>query len=208
MGVERFSSLPRQFMFKKLFLTINYEDNKPMLNTKFQYEAECKVCRDIFLKKTEDYGTSWRVLRPISIADQIFIKAQRIRTLQEKGIQKINEDITGEWKAIVNYGIIALIQEELIEENDWDLPKEKALELYDKHSAETFQLMQDKNHDYGEAWRSMSQESFADLILTKILRIKQIISNDGKTIASEGCDGNFRDIINYAVFALILLKEK
>lgn len=174
--------------------------------TKTQYQTESKLCRDIFLKKTEDYGTSWRVLRPISIADQIFIKAQRIRTLQEKGVQKIDDDITGEWRAIVNYGIIALIQEELLGDEDWDLGKDKALALYDKHANETFELMMAKNHDYGEAWRSMSQESFADLILTKILRIKQIIANDGKTSVSEGTDANFRDIINYALFALILLK--
>jgi hypothetical protein len=176
-----------------------------MANTEEQYHQVITLCRDIFSKKTEDYGTSWRVLRPISIADQIFIKAQRIRTLQEKGEQKIADDILGEWRAIVNYGIIALIQDELKQDQRWDLSAQEAVQLYDKHLNETFQLMMDKNHDYGEAWRSMSQESFADLILTKILRIKQIISNQGKTIVSEGTDANFRDIINYAAFALIQL---
>lgn len=174
-----------------------------MLQTEQQYQEVIERCRQIFTKKAQDYGTSWRVLRPISIADQIFIKAQRIRTLQEKGVQKIDEDIHGEWRAIVNYGIIALIQDELLHDERWELPLEEAIMLYNKHLQETFELMMNKNHDYGEAWRSMSQESFADLILTKILRIKQIISNEGKTQISEGMDSNFRDIINYAVFALI-----
>lgn len=174
-----------------------------MTNTEAQYQQVTQVCSDIFAKKAEDYGTSWRVLRPISIADQIFIKAQRIRTLQEIGEQKIADDIIGEWRAIVNYGIIALIQDELINDDRWELPLNEATTLYNKHLQETFQLMMDKNHDYGEAWRNMSLESFADLILTKILRIKQIIANQGKTQVSEGMDSNFRDIINYAVFALI-----
>lgn len=174
-----------------------------MTNTEAQYQQVTQVCRDIFCKKAEDYGTSWRVLRPISIADQIFIKAQRIRTLQEIGEQKIADDIIGEWRAIVNYGIIALIQDELINDDRWELPLMEATTLYNKHLQETFQLMMDKNHDYGEAWRNMSLASFADLILTKILRIKQIIANQGKTQVSEGMDSNFRDIINYAVFALI-----
>lgn len=164
-------------------------------------------CKDIFIRKNTDYGTSWRVLRPISIVDQLYIKAQRIRTIQDLGKQKIADDLRGEWKAIVNYGIIALIQLELTENTDWDLPIEKALQLYDRHVHETFSLMQNKNHDYGEAWRNMSQESFADLILTKILRIKQILANDGKTQVSEGMEANFHDIINYAVFALILMPD-
>ncbi len=174
-----------------------------MANTEMQYIEVINHCREIFRKKNSDYGSSWRVLRPISIADQLYIKAQRIRTIQNLLSQKIDDDIKGEWKAIVNYGIIALIQEELQENPSWDLPADEALRLYDKHWKETFALMQDKNHDYGEAWRNMSQESFADLILTKILRIKQIIANEGKTQISEGMDANFRDIINYAVFALI-----
>lgn len=179
-----------------------------MANTELQYKAVTGHCRDIFLKKNTDYGTSWRVLRPISIVDQIYIKVQRIRTIQELGTQKISDDVQGEWGAIINYGIIALIQEELASNEEWDLPTDQAMALYDKHTAESFRLMQDKNHDYGEAWRNMSQQSFADLILTKILRIKQILANDGQTMISEGMDANFRDIINYAVFALILQGEQ
>jgi len=152
----------------------------------------------------QDYGTSWRVLRLISIVDQLYIKAKRIRNIQEVGQQKIKDEVSGEWKAIVNYGIIALIQLELGNGDDWELPHTDAETLYDKHQQETFELMLAKNHDYGEAWRSMSQESFADLIITKLVRIKQIIANDGKTLASEGIDSNIRDIINYAVFAQIL----
>ncbi len=175
-----------------------------MANTEQEYNEVVAVCRNIFSKKTEDYGTSWRVMRAISIVDQIYIKVQRIRNIQNLGAQKIEDEVSGEWKAIVNYGIIALIQDELIGHENWDLTKEEATTYYDKHLSETRDLMLAKNHDYGEAWRNMSQESFADLILTKILRIKQILANDGKTQVSEGTDGNFRDIINYAVFALIL----
>ena len=175
-----------------------------MNNTEQQYLEIVNACKQVFVKKNNDYGTSWRVLRPISIVDQIYIKAQRIRTIQSLGKQKVEDDILGEWKAIINYGLIALIQEELNDSENWDLPTEQALAMYDKHLQETFELMRNKNHDYGEAWRNMSQESFADLILTKILRLKQIIANDGKTEISEGMDSNFRDIINYAVFALIL----
>jgi hypothetical protein len=175
-----------------------------MSNTALEYKEVVNSCKSIFIKKNNDYGTSWRVLRPISIVDQLYIKAQRIRTIQELGTQKIEDDLTGEWKAIVNYGIIALIQDELIGNSNWELKTAEALTFYEKHSAETFDLMMAKNHDYGEAWRNMSQQSFADLILTKILRIKQILANDGVTIVSEGMDSNYRDIINYAIFALIL----
>ena len=191
-------------MSNKLFLAIEHEDIKRMANTEQEYMAVVANCKDIFIRKNNDYGTSWRVLRPISIVDQLYIKAQRIRTIQDLGTQKINDNIEGEWMAIINYGIIALIQEELSNSDEWDIPIETALKLYDKHLNETFSLMQNKNHDYGEAWRNMSQESFADLILTKVLRIKQIVANDGKTEISEGVDGNYRDIINYAIFALIL----
>ncbi len=193
-------------MSNKLFLAIEHEDIKRMANTEQEYMAVVANCKDIFIRKNNDYGTSWRVLRPISIVDQLYIKAQRIRTIQDLGTQKINDNIEGEWMAIINYGIIALIQEELSNSDEWDIPIETALKLYDKHLNETFSLMQNKNHDYGEAWRNMSQESFADLILTKVLRIKQIVANDGKTEISEGVDGNYRDIINYAIFALILAK--
>ncbi len=176
-----------------------------MSNTTEEFNFITNNCKSIFEKKTKDYGTSWRVLRPISIVDQIYIKAQRIRNIQEIGNQKVEDDIAGEWQGIINYGIIALIQQDLQGNDNWDLPTEIAIEMYEKHLQENFELMQKKNHDYGEAWRNMSQVSFADLILTKILRIKQIIANDGKTEVSEGMDANFRDIINYAVFALILM---
>ena len=177
-----------------------------MSNTTKEFNSITNICKSIFEKKTKDYGTSWRVLRPISIVDQIYIKAQRIRNIQEIGNQKVDDDLAGEWQGIINYGIIALIQQDLQGNDNWDLPVDEALKMYDDHLQENFELMQKKNHDYGEAWRNMSQESFADLILTKILRIKQIIANDGKTEVSEGIDANFRDIINYAVFALILIK--
>lgn len=165
-------------------------------------------CKDIFIKKTKDYGTSWRVLRPISIVDQIFIKAQRIRNIQELGKQKVSDDIGGEFRGIVNYGVIALIQMELPDDPYEDLPVETVSRLYDEKISFIYGVMQDKNHDYGEAWRDMSQESFADLILTKLLRIKQILRNEGKTLISEGMDANYVDIVNYAVFALIQLDER
>lgn len=175
--------------------------------TNQQYDEVVHACRDIFLKKTRDYGTSWRVLRPISIMDQIFIKAQRIRTIQEKKTQKVGEDITGEFKAMVNYGIIGLIQLDLREAIIEDLPIAEVEKLYDGKAALTRNVMLAKNHDYGEAWRSLSQESFTDLILTKLMRIRQILQNDGKTIISEGIDANYVDIINYSIFALILIGE-
>jgi hypothetical protein len=177
-----------------------------MNTTNTQYDEVISECRGIFIKKTKDYGTSWRVLRLISITDQLYIKALRIRTIQQKGMQKINEDIAGEFKAMVNYGIIGLIQFELPEKVE-DLPAEQAIRRYDEKAAMVRSIMEDKNHDYGEAWRDMSQESFADLILMKLLRIRQILVNDGKTLISEGIDANFVDIINYSVFALILLSE-
>jgi len=211
-GAARSSIFPRQLMVecigKILLLDIKYEDRVTMTKSEKQYMAVVQSCRKIFLLKNADYGTSWRVLRPISIVDQLYIKTQRIRTIQETGTQKIDDDIRGEWMAIVNYGIIALIQDELKNESNWDLPAEEAMSGYDRHLAETHALMQAKNHDYGEAWREMSQESFADLILTKLLRIKQILANDGNTQISEGMNSNYRDIINYAIFALIRLEEK
>lgn len=175
--------------------------------TDIQYDQVIESCRQIFLKKNRDYGTAWRVLRTISIVDQIFIKAQRIRTIQEKGIQKINEDLAAELKGIVNYALIGLMQLSLTEQDPEEMPEETVTALYTKYAAMAKQLMQDKNHDYGEAWRSMSQESFVDLILMKLQRIRQILSNEGKTLVSEGIDANYLDIINYAVFALILMSE-
>lgn len=176
------------------------------INTERQYEEAVKRCRDIFLKKTRDYGTSWRVLRIISVTDQIFIKAQRIRTIQEKKTQKIGDDIASEFMGIVNYGIIGLIQLDLQAEMEEMDPGEVEQRYQQKYEF-TKKLMLDKNHDYGEAWRDMSQESFVDLILMKLQRIRQILQNDGKTLISEGIDANFTDIINYAVFALILMGE-
>jgi len=180
---------------------------KVMSQTQEQYQKAVQECRDIFLKKARDYGTSWRVLRIISIADQIFIKAQRIRTIQQKGEQKVGDDVNSEFKGIVNYGVIGLIQLDLPSESIEDLPVETVSQWFDKKIHFAQDVMLDKNHDYGEAWRDMSQESFVDLILMKLLRIRQIVSNDGKTLISEGIDANFVDIINYSLFALILIKE-
>jgi hypothetical protein len=176
-----------------------------MTNTNQQYDTVINSCKDIFIHKTNDYGTAWRVLRTISIVDQIFIKAQRIRTIQEKKEQKVSDGIAAEFKGIINYAVIGLIQLELPADAPEELAIEKVSGLYDEQVKIAKRLMQDKNHDYGEAWRSMSQESFVDLILMKLQRIRQIISNDGKTIMSEGVDANYLDIINYAVFALILM---
>jgi hypothetical protein len=178
-----------------------------MNDTLRQYENAVKDCRSIFLKKTADYGTSWRVLRMISILDQLYIKAKRIRTIQEKGSQKVGEDIRGEFQAIVNYGIIGLIQLELKEEDSGDLSVNKTAALYDEKISFVQKIMVNKNHDYGEAWREMSQESFVDLILMKLQRMRQILANDGKTLISEGIDANLTDIINYAIFALIGIAE-
>ena len=176
-------------------------------NTNQQYDLVIALSKDIFLKKTSDYGTAWRVLRSISVTDQIYIKAQRIRTVQEKKLQKIGDDIGAEFMGIINYAVIGLIQLELPEDAPEELTAEEVSHLYDKKINVARALMQEKNHDYGEAWREMSQESFVDLILMKLQRMRQIINNEGRTIMSEGLDANFIDIINYAVFALILTRE-
>ncbi len=176
-----------------------------MTNTDQQYDNIIQSCKDIFLKKATDYGTAWRVLRTISIVDQIFIKAQRIRTIQEKGEQRVADGIAGEFRGIVNYAVIGLIQLELPAGAPEEMELDAVSGLFDKYTSLAKNLMLDKNHDYGEAWRSMSQESFVDLILMKLQRIRQILSNEGKTLVSEGIDANYLDIINYAVFALILL---
>jgi hypothetical protein len=178
------------------------------MNTNQQYDKAVESCKEIFLQKTKDYGTSWRVYRTISVADQIYIKAKRIRTIQEMGVQKIGDDIISEFKGILNYAVIGLIQLDIQDDELEELPVETVQKLYSEKIAAAKKLMQDKNHDYGEAWREMSQESFTDLILAKILRIKQIIANKGQTIISEGIDANFYDIINYAVFGLILIEEE
>ena len=178
------------------------------MNTNEQYDAAILSCEEIFLKKTKDYGTSWRVYRTISVVDQIYIKAKRVRTIQEKGEQKIVDDIVSEFKGILNYAIIGLIQLDLQTDEAEDLPVDRVASFYDEKVRIAKKLMMDKNHDYGEAWREMSQESFVDLILAKLLRIKQILLNEGKTVMSEGIDANYYDIINYSVFALILIEEK
>jgi hypothetical protein len=178
-----------------------------MKDTLRQYENAVMGCRDIFLKKTADYGTAWRVLRMISILDQLYIKAKRIRTIQELGSQKVGEDIHGEFQAIVNYGVIGLIQLEMKGEDIEDLSIDRTRILYDEKISFVKKIMINKNHDYGEAWREMSQESFVDLILMKLQRMRQILANDGKTLISEGIDANLTDIINYAIFALIGMAE-
>lgn len=178
-----------------------------MAETNVQYDQAVAQGRDIFLKKTKDYGTAWRVLRTISVVDQIFIKALRIRTIQDLQAQKVGDDIPSEFKGILNYAVIGLMQLELGQAMVEEIPVEKVNELYGRAVDLAKNTMLDKNHDYGEAWREMSQESFADLILMKLMRIKQILSNDGKTLISEGIDANYVDIINYAVFALILIEE-
>lgn len=178
-----------------------------MKNTSQQYDASIAICRDIFAKKLKDYGTSWRMFRIPSITDQVFIKAQRIRTIEETGTQKIGDDIRGEYIGIVNYSVIALIQMELANDKRMQLPVDETQKLYDKYAKEAKELMEKKNHDYGEAWREMRVSSLTDMILTKLVRIKQIEDNDGATVISEGIDANYFDIINYAIFALIRLSE-
>jgi len=175
-----------------------------MSDTLQQYDAVIASCKEIFIKKTQDYGTSWRVLRPISIVDQILIKALRIRSIQEKGAQLIADNIADEFRGIINYCVIGLIQLSRDTEAIEELPAAQVEKWYDARVKETQSLMQAKNHDYGEAWRRLSQESFVDLILMKLLRMRQILANDGKTLISEGMDANYQDIINYAVFALIM----
>ena len=177
-------------------------------NTAEEYDAVIKVCRDLFIKKTKDYGTAWRILRPSSITDQIFIKAQRIRTLEEKKVSKVGEDIISEYIGIVNYCLIAMMQLELDESAPSELPLDFVEVEFDNKATETKELMFAKNHDYGEAWRDMRISSLTDLILMKIFRVKQIEDNEGKTLASEGIKANYQDMLNYSVFALIKLGIK
>lgn len=179
-----------------------------MNNTVEQYRKVIANCRSIFEKKGKDYGTAWRILRVSSLTDQIFIKAQRIRTIQETGINKVGEDIEGEFIAIVNYCAMGLIQLELGTDGSNEIPLDEALERYDQKTQEALELMEKKNHDYGEAWRDMRVSSLTDLIMMKILRTKQIEDNKGKTLISEGIDANYLDMLNYAVFALILINEE
>lgn len=176
--------------------------------TEKEYQQILAECRALFNNKASDYGTAWRILRLPSITDQLFIKANRIRSIQEKGVSKVGDDINGEFVAIINYGIIALIQLQLEHDTRMEVPVEELMRLYDKEAKETLDLLLNKNHDYGEAWRGMRVNSITDIILMKLLRVKQIEDNKGKTIVSEGYDGNYRDMINYAVFALIKLNKK
>ncbi len=173
-----------------------------MEKTLDQFRAVVGHCRDLFLKKTADYGTAWRILRPSSITDQLYIKALRIRSIEEKGTQKVDEPVSAEFIGLVNYSVLALIQCSL-PPTPFELSPERVAELYDFHIEENIRLLQAKNHDYDEAWRVMRVRSMTDLILQKLLRIKQIEDNSGNTLVSEGLEANYRDIINYAVFALI-----
>ncbi len=177
-----------------------------MVDTSKQYDAVIETCRSLFSNKMKDYGSAWRILRLPSLTDQIFIKAQRIRGLQQNKERKVDEGEASEFIGIINYSIMALIQLEKGVVEQPDLSSEEAIKLYDEKVALTRQLMMDKNHDYGEAWRDMRVSSLTDLILQKLLRVKQIEDNLGKTIVSEGIDANYQDMINYAIFALIHLK--
>lgn len=178
------------------------------MKTELQFEKIFEICREIYSGKLQDYGASWRILRPESLTDQIYIKANRIRTIEITGKAEINEGVEDEYKGIINYSIISLIQLKIgFADKVDDIDKQSALEYYDKFASESINLMKRKNHDYGEAWRSMRVSSYTDLILSKIFRIKQIEDNKGKTIISEGIEANYFDIINYSIFALIKIYE-
>jgi hypothetical protein len=177
-----------------------------MNNTSLEYDKVIAVCRQLYINKMKDYGSAWRILRLPSLTDQIFIKAQRVRSLQENDVRKVDEDETGEFIGIINYSIMALIQLELGVAEQPDLDVEKATLWYDTKIKLTKDLMEAKNHDYGEAWREMRVSSLTDLILQKLLRVKQIEDNKGKTLVSEGIDANYQDMVNYAVFALVLME--
>lgn len=177
------------------------------MNTLQQYDQAVSTCKHIFINKAKDYGTSWRVYRTISVVDQIYIKAKRIRTIQEKQVQRVGDSITSEFMGILNYAVIGLIQLALEKDERMDIPLDELEVQYNRIIEASRNLMQDKNHDYGEAWREMHQETFADMILARLQRIRQILGNEGQTIMSEGIDANFMDIINYSIFALILIQE-
>jgi hypothetical protein len=176
-----------------------------MEQTSEQYQQILHACREIFQKKTKDYGTSWRIARASSLTDQIFIKANRIRTIQETKQNKVGESIEGEFGAIINYCVMAIIQVRAPKDLSLELTEQQAITLYDEVTKEAFELMEKKNHDYGEAWRDMRVSSLTDMILMKLLRIKQMEDNDGQTLISEGIDANYFDMLNYAIFALIHL---
>ena len=178
-----------------------------MQQTSKQYNDVIEKCRSLYINKLKDYGSAWRILRLPSLTDQIFIKAQRIRQLQQNTTRKVDEGEVSEFIGIINYSIMALIQLEKGVVEQPDLETQEAIEMYDKHVTIAKELMEDKNHDYGEAWRDMRVSSLTDLILQKLLRVKQIEDNKGKTIVSEGIDANYQDMVNYAVFALIHINE-
>ena len=188
---------------------MNSVDTQYNMTTQQQFEQAIALCRDIFVKKMYDYGTAWRVLRIPSLTDQIYIKANRIRSLQTKGVSKVGEGIVPEFIAIVNYAIMGLIQLELgvaDGTNKDDLHDERMAEAYDKQDEDALQLMLRKNHDYDEAWRLMRVSSYVDFILTKVFRTKQIEEHEGNTLVSEGIDANYLDMLNYAIFAIIKLE--
>ena len=195
----------------KYAIMVTKENNNAVAaasKTEKEFEVEIALCRDMYEKKTRDYGTSWRVLRLPSLTDQIFIKANRIRSIEDSGENRVGEDVEQEFVAMVNYAVMALIQQELGPDGELELPLDRAMELYDKHLNRAARLMLDKNHDYGEAWRMMRVGSMVDLILMKLRRIKQIEDNRGKTLVSEGVEGGYMDIVNYSLFCLIRLHEK
>lgn len=179
-----------------------------MQRTLDQFDAILRQCRRLFEQKARDYGTAWRILRPSSLTDQLFIKARRIRSIEEKGQQKVEDSIASDYMGLINYSLMAMIQLGLPEDAPLELPVEEALGLFDEQAAQTRVLLEAKNHDYGEAWRDMRISSMTDLILMKLLRIRQIEENEGKTIASEGLEANYQDIVNYSIFALIKLQEQ
>ena len=178
-----------------------------MSQTERQYRHVISLCKELFLKKNRDYGTAWRILRLPSLTDQIYIKAQRIRQLQETGVSRVGEGIVPEFVGIINYCVMALIQLQLADDSRMEIPAEELSTLYDRHIEETIGLLLNKNHDYGEAWREMRVSSMTDIILMKLLRTKQIEDNEGKTLVSEGVDANYQDMINYSVFCLIQLGQ-
>lgn len=195
----------------KYAIMVTKENNNAVAaasKTEKEFEVEMALCRDMYEKKARDYGTSWRVLRLPSLTDQIFIKANRIRSIEDSGENRVGEDVEQEFVAMVNYAVMALIQQELGPDGELELPLDRAMELYDKHLNRAARLMLDKNHDYGEAWRMMRVGSMVDLILMKLRRIKQIEDNRGKTLVSEGVEGGYMDIVNYSLFCLIRLHEK
>ena len=203
LGCERSISLPPTFsvlLAENILLCMLMNEK-----TAHEYKEVIAACKKLFAKKTHDYGTAWRVLRLPSITDQIFIKAQRIRSIQEKGTQKVEDDIKDEFVGIINYCLIAMIQMNLTDSDETEMDFKVLEPLYDKAVIETFDLLQNKNHDYDEAWRDMRVSSMTDIILMKLLRVKQIEDNQGKTLASEGVKANYQDMINYSVFCLIKL---